>query len=83
MATQSDYKKCAKIVRKSIQSAFGKGQGSAWSMLVPDIRTAVVRSHALGVLHGWADDDRGRAVSEAEFTYFLRVLYAEFDGDME
>lgn len=45
-------------------------------MLVPDVRTAVIRSEVLGVLHGWADADRGRTVSEAEFFGLLRACYA-------
>lgn len=78
-----DYKRCAKMLRNNVRRLYGYGHASAWSMLTPQIRSAVVRSAALSVLHGRADDDRGVVISDADITGLLREVTAVFGDEIE
>lgn len=70
-------------IREIVVAPIRHEWGAAWPVLVPKVRTAIVRSHLLTIVHGWTDNDRGRTVTEAEIGRLIAATNAEFGDEIE
>ena len=83
VAKPNDYKRCAKMIREHVRKQYGCSYGSAWAMLVPHLRTAIVRSQVLSMLHARVDGDDGSVATAADFDGMLAAAMAEFGEEIE